>query len=166
MSNTHHYRASVSWEGNTGDGTRAYRSYSRSYRIEIEDKLPLHGSADPHFRGDPQRHNPEDLLLGALSACHMLTYLALCSRNGIDVQAYADDAAATMLLREDGGGAFREAILRPRVTVADEASIDRARELHETAHGLCFISQSVVFPVTIEPTFTLAALSSQGEADV
>lgn len=143
----HRYGAHLVWEGNLGEGTVHYERYGRDYRIEIAGKPPLAGSADAAFRGDAGCHNPEDLLVAALAGCHMLSYLALCARSRISVLAYEDEPRG--LLREDGrgGGRFVAVELRPRVTVADPAQVERARALHAKAHELCFIASSVSFPV-------------------
>lgn len=147
---THHYALQLVWTGNQGEGTTGYRAYERSHEIRIEGKPPLQGSADPAFLGDPARHNPEDLLVASLAACHMLWYLHLCSDAGIVVTAYEDDASGTMV-QEGGAAQFTSVVLRPRVTV--EAGGDRAKaeQLHERANELCFIARSVNFPVSHEP---------------
>lgn len=151
MGREHHYVASVVWTGAEKEPTLSYQSYSRDYRVDIPGRPALHGSADPHFRGDPARHNPEDLLVAALSACHMLTYLALAARAGLAVTAYEDAARGTMAL-EGEGGHFTEVVLNPRVTVARGSDLALARRLHGEAHGLCFIARSVNFPVRHEAT--------------
>jgi organic hydroperoxide reductase OsmC/OhrA len=134
----------------------SYPAYSRSYTIESAGKPSLNGSADAHFRGDASKYNPEDLLVASLSACHLLSYLAVCSRAGIVVIAYEDDASGEMTLI-DGKIRFREVMLHPRVTIADAARIDEALALHERAHTECFIANSVNFPVRHEATVTAAA---------
>ncbi|MDJ0609640.1 MAG: OsmC family protein, partial [Kiloniellales bacterium] len=111
---------------------------------------PIEGSSDPAFLGDPARHNPEDLLVAALSACHMLWYLHLCAVKGVVVTAYRDAAEGTML-EEPRKGRFTEVILRPEVTITAESDAERARQLHERAHAECFIANSVNFPVRCEP---------------
>ncbi|MDE2497742.1 MAG: OsmC family peroxiredoxin, partial [Xanthomonadaceae bacterium] len=68
----HHYRVSVEWTGNHGTGTDGYRNYGREHVIRIEGKPGIAGSSDPAFRGDATRHNPEEMLVAALSTCHML----------------------------------------------------------------------------------------------
>ena len=73
------------------------------------------GSSDPTFRGDAAKHNPEDLLVVALVGCHMLSYLALCARAGIEVAAYEDEASGAMAIK-DGRMRFTEVMLAPRVT--------------------------------------------------
>lgn len=143
----HGYGARVVWEGNTGEGTARYTGYGRDHRIEIDGKPDLAGSADAAFRGDPSRHNPEDLLVAALSACHMLAYLALCARSGVRVVAYEDRAEGVMRLEAGGGGRFHEVTLHPLVTIAGEAQAALAAQLHETAHARCFIASSCSFPV-------------------
>jgi len=115
--------------------------------VAIGGKPDLLGSADALFRGDPTLHNPEDLLLAALSSCHMLSYLALCARARIPVLAYVDAAEGTLEFRPDGGGSFREVVLRPRVTVAAGTDLAVATALHEKAGAQCFIAASCNFPV-------------------
>lgn len=151
MGREHRYAATVTWTGNLGAGTAGYKAYSRDHDIAASGKPVLSGSSDPAFRGDPARYNPEDLLVASLSSCHMLWYLHLCSRDGIIVTAYTDPASGTMVERADGGGHFAQVTLRPTATIA-KGDPDHARELHHEAHRLCFIANSVNFPVTVEPS--------------
>lgn len=155
MSGTHLYKSRLAWTGAAQGPTTGYRAYSRDYVVRIDGKPDLSGTADPTFLGDPARHNPEDLLLAALSACHMLSYLALAARGGVHVVGYADDAEATMVL-DKGGGHFTEAVLRPRVVVARGTDLDLARQLHARAHQVCFIAASMNFPVRNQPTIVEA----------
>jgi len=113
------------------------------------------GSADRAFRGDADRWNPELLLVGALAECHMLSYLHVCAVNGVVVTAYRDRAGGTMEETGDGGGHFTEVVLRPVVEVAAAGMAEKARSLHEEAHRLCFIANSVNFPVRHEATVTV-----------
>jgi len=153
----HVYETEVVWTGNLGTGTDSYRSYRRTHEVRADGVPPLAGSADPHFRGDADRWNPEQLLLAALSQCHLLSYLHVCAVNGVVVTAYTDRAAGTMTETSDGGGRFTEVTLRPVVEVADPAMVDKALALHEQAHSVCFIANSVNFPVRHEPAVTAAA---------
>lgn len=152
MSHAHHYKVRTIWTGNSGTGTNDYKAYSRNHEIEIADRPVLHGSSDPAFRGDKTRHNPEDLLLAALSSCHMLWYLHLCAVNGVVVTGYEDSATATMDMNKDGSGQFSEATLHPEVTVAEASMITKANDLHHEANAMCFIARSVNFPVHHQPT--------------
>jgi organic hydroperoxide reductase OsmC/OhrA len=152
--NTHHYAAALTWTGNDGQGTSHYEGYGRGFTVRVEGKPELQGSADPTFRGDAARHNPEDLLLIAISSCHLLSYLALCAKHRISVLAYDDQAEATMELSADGSGRFTSATLHPRVVVADAAHVEQAAALHERAHALCFIANSCNFPIAHEAVVT------------
>ncbi|MEV7631153.1 OsmC family protein [Microbacterium sp. NPDC089318] len=152
----HHYALTTTWTGNRGTGTSGYRDYTRDVTIGIHGKPDLLASSDKPFRGDPTRWNPEDLLLAALSECHLLSYLHACVSAGVVVTEYRD--RATGVMREDGrgGGAFVEVTLRPEVHVADESMLTAARQAHHTAHEWCFIANSVNFPVRHEATVTVA----------
>lgn len=145
------YAARVVWDGNTGTGTSTYAGYDRHYRVEIDGKPDLAGSSDPAFHGDAARHNPEDLFLSALSACHMLVYLGLCAREGIRVEAYEDAAEGTLVLEPDGTGRFTAVGLAPRVRVAAGTDVALAERLHDLAHARCFIANSCSAPVNLAP---------------
>jgi len=151
MPPTHVYRATVRWTRNLGAGTRDYRAYSRDHTVEIPGKPPILGSSGMSPRSDPMRHNPDELLVAALSSCHMLWYLHLCSDAGVVVEAYVDDAEGTLELSPDGSGRFTAATLRPRVTVSS-GSLESAQRLHGAAHRKCYVASSVNFPVRCEPT--------------
>lgn len=155
MPRQHTYETRVVWTGDRGAGTADYRAYGREHEITAAGPPPLPGTADPAFRGERERWNPEQLLLAALSQCHMLSYLALCSSAGVVVTAYTDDAVATMAEDVRAGGRFTEAVLRPRVEIASERAAEKARELHARAHEKCFIANSVNFPVRHEPEISV-----------
>ncbi len=147
MSHTHTYLATLVWEGNLGEGTATYQAYSRRWRVRFGGKPDLVGTADPAYRGESDRHNPEDLLVTSLSSCHMLTWLALCARNRITVVSYSDEATGTMETTPDGGGRFVSVTLHPKAEILEEKQKALALELHHKAHQLCFIAASVNFPV-------------------
>ena len=153
----HSYAVQVNWTGNLGKGTSGYRDYSRNHEISADGKPLVPGSSDPNFRGDRSRYNPEDLLVSSLSACHMLWYLHLCADAGLVVLEYSDQATGTMLETSDGGGHFREVVLRPTVLIGAGGDLALAERLHERAHHLCFIANSVNFPVNCQPTITIKA---------
>ncbi len=152
----HRYALTTTWTGNRGSGTSGYRDYARDVTIEIAGKPALLASSDKPFRGDPTRWNPEDLLVAALSECHLLSYLHACVSAGVVVVSYRDEA--TGLMREDGkgAGAFAEVTLHPQVVVAEESMIESAHAAHAQAHEWCFIANSVNFPVRHEATVSAA----------
>jgi organic hydroperoxide reductase OsmC/OhrA len=151
------FAAHLVWEGNRGVGTCDYTSYGREYRIRMSGKPDLLGSSAAEFHGSATRHDPEDLLVAALSSCHMLAYLALCARRGIVTLAYEDHASGRLLLDAKGGGRFSDVTLRPRVSIANPGHLEIARELHNEAHERCFIASSCNMPVRHEATVHIAA---------
>lgn len=147
----HHYRVDVVWTGNRGEGTSSYRSYDRDHDVTAAGVPMITGSADPTFHGNAARWNPEQLLLAALSQCHMLSYLHMAVKNGVVVTAYEDAAEGTMRLNPDGSGQFVTVTLKPRVTVEGATSKHTAQSIHQDAAAACFIARSVNFPVRHEP---------------
>jgi organic hydroperoxide reductase OsmC/OhrA len=154
MPHEHNYCVNVMWTGNTGNGTSSYQAYRRDHEISAIGKPAIPGSSDPKFRGDAARYNPEELLVAALSTCHMLWYLHLCADAGIVVESYEDRAEGTMQEATEGGGRFVNVKLRPRVRIT--GSVEQAEALHQRAHELCFIANSVNFPVQHEPVIQLS----------
>ncbi len=148
---THQYKTNLTWTGNLGTGTSAYRDYGRNHELSAGSKQLIPGSSDPAFRGDSTRYNPEELLIMSISSCHMLWYLHLCSEAGIVVVDYTDAAIGTMTETASGGGRFTEVTLYPVVIVSDAAMVDKANELHHKANELCFIANSCNFPISHKP---------------
>jgi organic hydroperoxide reductase OsmC/OhrA len=149
----HRYDVQISWTGNTGQGTAHYGAYRRDHEISAPNKqVPIPGSSDPVFRGDPSRYNPEELLLAALSACHMLWVLHLCADAGITITAYFDEPFGLMTENPDGSGHFTEVTLRPSMKITESSKIEDAKALHHRAHALCAIAHSVNFPVLCTPS--------------
>ncbi len=152
---SHHYALDLTWQGNRGTGTSGYRDYGRDVLLRAAGKPDLAGSADPTFRGDATRWNPEELLLAALAQCHLLSYLHSAVNHGVVVTSYDDSPVGTMA-QVGQGGHFTEVVLRPRVTVADVAQLRLAQDIHAEASRNCFIAASVNFPVRHEPSVQVA----------
>jgi organic hydroperoxide reductase OsmC/OhrA len=150
----HNYNVTLKWTGNTGNGTKTYTGYERSHTIQGHNKPEIAGSSDPAFRGDVSRYNPEDLLVASLSGCHMLWYLSLCAKVGVNVVEYTDHATGIMVETKEGGGHFKEVTLFPKVVVSDPSMIEKANDLHHQANKLCFIANSCNFKVYHKPSCT------------
>ena len=154
---THIYETILRWTGNLGSGTATYNAYSRNHEIDGAGKSAvISGSSDPHFRGAASRYNPEELLVASLSSCHMLWYLHLCAVSGVVVIDYEDAASGVMAEAADSSGRFTEVVLHPKVTISAESDRGKALSLHSEAHRLCFIANSVNFPVTHKATVSMA----------
>jgi len=148
----HLYPVEIRWTGNTGQGTQRYQSYDRAYTITATGKPTIEASADPAFRGDKTKYNPEELLVASLSSCHMLWYLHLCAESQVIVTHYVDYPVGTLLETSDGRGQFTKVLLRPTVTITPESNQRLAVDLHQQAHKQCFIANSVNFPVPCNPS--------------
>lgn len=149
----HEYHSRIVWTGNRGQGTAGYRSYDRTWDVAIPGKAAIHCSNDPLLGGDPSKMNPEDLLISALSACHMLWYLHYASDAGIVVTQYEDAPLGIGEVTKGGAGRFTRAILRPHVTVKEGTNIEAATVIHDRIHDVCFIARSVSFPISYEPSY-------------
>jgi organic hydroperoxide reductase OsmC/OhrA len=152
MAHEHTYKLTTEWTGNTGEGTKNVRTYDRSHTVSIQGKPELFLTTDNPAVGDKTKLNPEDLLVSAISSCHMLSYLYLCSMDGIVVTAYTDHATGVMIEHASGGGNFKEVVLNPLVVVANENMVEKAIELHHKAHDICYIANSVNFEVKCNPS--------------
>ncbi|TDD77048.1 OsmC family protein [Flavobacterium caseinilyticum] len=127
-------------------------AYTKSHSISIAGKAVLNVSAAKAFKGDPALYNPEDLLLSSVVSCHMMSYLYLCSQNGIDVVSYTDEAEAALEVLEDGSGRFTAIKLFPEVCISNKEKMEEALSLHKKANQLCFIANSCNFPILHFPT--------------
>ena len=151
MAKEHHYKLTTQWKGNKGKGTSTVSAYSREHTISLHNKPELILTTDNALFGDRTKHNPEDLLVAAISSCHMLSYLYVCAQEGIVITDYTDHATGTMIENPKGGGNFTEVTLNPEFSVAEPSMKERAIELHHKAHEICFIANSVNFPVHNNP---------------
>lgn len=149
----HEYNSLIVWTGNRGEGTTTYRAYDRTWDIAVPGKPIVNCSNDPLLGGDPSKMNPEDLLLSALSACHMLWYLHYASDAGIVVTGYEDRPLGIGEVGKGGAGRFTAATLRPRIRVRAGTDIDAANAIHHRIHEVCFVARSVNFPINYEPEF-------------
>lgn len=150
MDRDHRFEVAIEWTGLRGAGGSGPRAFGRDHVVRAPGKPDLAGSAARAFHGDADRWNPEELLIASLAQCHMLSYLYVAARAGIRVAAYEDAATGALATSPDGSGRFTEVVLRPRVRLAS-GDPGEALALHAEAHRLCFIANSVNFPVRVEP---------------
>lgn len=151
MTHEHHYNLTTIWKRNIGEGTKNVKAYDRSHTVIISGKPDLHLTTDNPHVGDKSKLNPEDLLVAAISSCHMLSYLYVCALEGIVIHDYIDNATGIMIEKESGGGAFKVVTLNPSFTVESEHMLKRSLELHHKAHKICYIANSVNFEVKCNP---------------
>lgn len=140
---SHGYSITTTWTGNTGSGTASYDAYERSHEFGAPGKPTIPGSSSPAYRGDANRYNPEEMLLGAVSACHMLWYLHFCSENRVVVTSYTDKAEGKLRMHPNGSGEFQSITLKPMIEIAAGSDERLARMLHDDAARMCFIARSL-----------------------
>ena len=148
----HLFQAEAKWTAIQDQDESSKRFYSKSHKIIIVGKPILNVSAAKAFKGDPELYNPEDLLLSSLVSCHMMSYLYVCSQNGIEVLEYEDNAKAILEVAPNGSGRFTEVRLNPKVKILNQDKKALAIELHKKANELCFIANSCNFPVLHQAT--------------
>jgi len=153
--NRHHFALETLWMGNLGSGTSDYKAYSRAHVIRADGKQEIQGSSDKAFHGDVTRWNPEELLIAALSQCHMLSFLHVAQAAGVIVEHYEDQASGILETRPDGSGHVTEVTLRPHIEIS-EGDPAVVPDLHHRASQLCFIANSVNFPVRHDPLTRVA----------
>lgn len=144
------YRTTVEWTGNDGTGTST-KAFGRDSEISAPNRPTLFGSAPSEFGGDGVGWAPEDLFIAAISECHMLTYLFLCSRAGIVVESYTDEAVGTLAVEGAAGGRFTTVELRPTVTISAGDPV-AAEALHAAASAGCYVGNSVHCEVIVTGT--------------
>ncbi|MFD1314480.1 OsmC family protein [Namhaeicola litoreus] len=149
------YKIRIEWSGNVGEGTAFYNAYQRDFRLSAYNKgQVILGSSDPAFLGDPERFNPEEMLVASISSCHMLWYLHLCASQKIVVTSYDDHAEGFMQEKEDGSGFFSKVILKPKITLFNIADQHKADLLHKKANEMCFIANSCNFEILHEASYS------------
>jgi len=145
----HHAR--VVWKRTSADFT--YDTYNRAHEVRYKSgAIVVPSSSAPAFKGDADRVDPEEAFVASLSACHMLTFLAICARKRITVESYEDDAVG--FLEKDGTKLWMtRVILKPHVRFAAGTQVDAKTldEIHHKSHEECFIANSVKTDVTVEP---------------
>lgn len=145
----HIFTTALSWKRSTSDFV--YETYDRGHEVKSGSGITLPSSAAPSFKGDPTRINPEEMLLAAISSCHMLTFLAVAAKKRFVVDNYVDAATAVMEKNAEGKLAVTKATLRPQVTFSGEKrpTAEELAQMHHTAHGGCFVANSVKTEVEI-----------------
>jgi organic hydroperoxide reductase OsmC/OhrA len=141
----HHIK--LNWE--KGEAPFTYEAYTRNHTIAFKNgQETMIFSASPAYKGDASKADPEDLLVAALSSCHMLSFLAICTKKKLTVKSYQDDAVG--FLENEGGKLWMtRVILRPKVAIDTDA--ETLAQIHHLAHEACFIANSVKTDISVEP---------------
>ena len=132
--------------------THAVWQQARRIKASVVGKPDLEMSSPPEFKGDQGIWTPEDLFVTALNSCIMETFLAFAEHKGLGLTAY-DSSVDALLDYQDGKYRFTEITVHPQIAVKSQDDVERARQIMESAHANCFISNSITASVNVIPEF-------------
>jgi organic hydroperoxide reductase OsmC/OhrA len=143
------YTINLEWKQDSDDFS--YEKYNRNHSISFSGNQTLKNSASPEYYGNTDMSNPEELLASALASCHMLTFLAIASKSGYNVQSYRCKAEAVLGKNDDGKMSVTEITLTPEIVYNGDKhpSDEQLKSLHEKSHKNCFIAQSLKTKVNV-----------------
>src|SRR3984957_6363964 len=140
------YTADVNWTLKRGEDFLGGH-YSRGHTVSFDGGTVVHTSASPHVVGKwavKEAIDPEEMLVAALSNCHMLSFLHVARLAGFTVAVYRDHAEGVMEEIAPGKQAITKVVLRPQIEwigeAPDKATLDH---LHHEAHDPSFFANSV-----------------------
>jgi len=142
------HKAELIWKRSGSDFS--YQNYSRNHEWSFQNGLKIEASASSQFLGDENKIDPEEAFVASLSSCHMLTFLAICSRKGIQVESYADNAVGYLEKNSNEKLVITRVQLHPKIEFVDgiNLSIEELEELHNQSHHECFLANSVSTEIT------------------
>jgi len=145
--------------------TRAYKSFrykakttwtsARRGLLSAAEKPNIVVGSPPEFKGEPDIWAPEELLVGSVNTCMMLTFLSLAQARGLTPAEYESEAEG-LLENVDGKYRITEVTVRPHITVKSEAEAEHAREIMESVEARCFISNSVKSEIKLMAEFIVS----------
>lgn len=147
------HTAQINWRFAGGDFRRG--KYSREHTWTFDGGLTVPASPSPSVvpapHSSPSSVDPEEAFVASIASCHMLTFLWVASREGIEVVSYEDEAVGTMTKNARGVPWVSSVMLNPRIHYGGDTgpSPEREAELHHRAHEGCFISNSVLTAITV-----------------
>jgi organic hydroperoxide reductase OsmC/OhrA len=151
----HTYTAETIWE--RGDQVFSDKLYCRKHTLRFDGGIAVVGSSSPLVvpvpLSEPNAVDPEELLVSAISSCHMLWFLSIAVKNGFIVDAYHDHAVGTMTLNGRRKLWVSSVLLCPKVVFsgAQAPNEERLKEMHHEAHEECFIANSVKTDIQVQP---------------
>jgi organic hydroperoxide reductase OsmC/OhrA len=138
-----HYKAKTAW------------SSARRGMLSAAGRPNIVVGSPPEFKGEPDIWAPEELLIGSLNTCMMLTFLTLAQARGLTPVRYESEAEG-LLENVEGKYQITEVAVRPHVTLKNEAELELARKTMESVEAHCFVANSISARVTLTPAFVVA----------
>ena len=138
-----HYKAKTAW------------SSARRGMLSAAGRPNIVVGSPPEFNGEPDIWAPEELLVGSLNTCMMLTFLTLARAQGLTPVGYESEAEG-LLENVEGKYHITEVTVRPSVTLKSEVELELARKAMASVEAHCFIANSINARVTLSPEFVVA----------
>lgn len=147
------HNVKITWQNKGEDFT--YYAYDRTHTWQFDGNKTIEASAAPEYVGNIKYINPEEALAAAIASCHMMSFLYVASKKKYIVDSYEDQAVAILAKNEKGKMAVTQMYLRPKITFKGEnqPDSDGINQLHQKAHEECFIANSVLTEIILEPIF-------------
>ena len=141
---------SVHWKKETE--SFAFKDYNREHDWIFSEQEQVRVSSAPQYLGNPDCADPEQGFVASLSSCHLLFFIAYCSKKRIEVLDYRDEAYGILQPDEAGKLVVSRVVLRPKAifAVGHEPSQEQLEKLHHSAHKQCFLANSVKSEIVIE----------------
>ena len=148
------YRATSDWSLKDGEDFKTGR-YSRGHSVVFGSGFEAPGTASPHVVGNkwsaPGAVDPEEMLVGAINTCHMLSFLHVAREAGFIVTRYRDEAVGVMEKNAAGQLWVSKVTLHPEISYAGaQPTADERAHMHHAAHEVCFIANSVKTEIVVE----------------
>lgn len=149
------YRATVDWSLTAPAEDFPKGRYGRGHTVAFGSGVEVPGTASHHVVGNkwaaPNAVDPEEMLVGSASACHMLSFLHIAREAGFVVSRYRDEAEGVMEKIDGERMAITRITLRPEITYDGRQPTEAERaDMHHKAHELCFIANSVKTEIVVE----------------
>jgi organic hydroperoxide reductase OsmC/OhrA len=129
---------------------------ARRGRTSAPGKPDIEIGSPPEFKGEAGVWAPEEMLVAALNACMMLTFVSFAQSKKLEFVAY-ESAAEGLLANVDGKYRIVEVSVRPTLILSSEADIAAARTIMAEVKANCFISNSITADVKLDPQFRMAS---------
>ncbi|MEQ8524672.1 OsmC family protein [Gracilimonas sp.] len=139
------YKIKIEWKSDVKDFTQG--EYSRKHKWKFDGGLEITASSSPSVVPIPfsieEAVDPEEAFICSISSCHMLWFLDLAAKKGINIHEYNDEAIGIMK-NKNGAIQITDVQLHPKITGIDgELDKNLLEQLHHEAHKRCFIANSV-----------------------
>ena len=130
--------------------------------MSSDGKPEIRISSPREFKGEPGHWTPEDLFVGAIEMCQMLTFLALAQKQQLTLVSYKSTARGTLEF-VDSQYRFTRVVIMPCVTIEAPGTEAMVQTLMKEAHNRCLVANSVTAVVEVNPSVTVQEATVVGE---